>query len=262
MYKFEQSEFEDDKGAIKEETQLLNLELEGFNGPLDLLLQLAQEKKLDITKISILALVNQYLEFIKKTKHMNLDLASDYLVMAAILAYIKSKLLLPSNKDDKENEKEILPELLAFNLKRLKAMREMSYKLFMRDLLNSKRFLKGQILDKAIILETEYYCNKNSLLICFANVFNRKGKQNIEVNYGNYYTIDRALEKIKNFYKNFRTWFSISEILPKTKEIGKEKKSLKIAFVTTIAASLELAKRGKILLKQDKENGKILMRRK
>ena len=80
--------------------------------------------------------------YIKKTKHMILDLASDYLVMAAILAYIKSKLLLPSNKDDKENEKEILPELLAFNLKRLKAMREMSYKLFMRDLLNSKRFLK------------------------------------------------------------------------------------------------------------------------
>ena len=67
MYKFEQSEFEDDKGAIKDETQYLNLELEGFNGPLDLLLQLAQEKKLDITKISILALVNQYLEFIKKT---------------------------------------------------------------------------------------------------------------------------------------------------------------------------------------------------
>ena len=133
-----------------------------------------QEKKLDITKISILALVNQYLEFIRKTKHMNLDLASDYLVMAAILAYIKSKLLLPSNKDDKENEKEILPELLAFNLKRLKAMREMSYKLFMRDLLNSKRFLKGQILDKAIILETEFgiVAENNHVFLFFDTVSN------------------------------------------------------------------------------------------
>jgi len=262
LYKYEQSEFEDDKSASKSESPYLNLELDGFNGPLDLLLQLAQEKKLDITKISILALVNQYLEFIKKTKKVNLDLASDYLVMAAILAYIKSKLLLPSNKDDAENEKEILPELLAFNLKRLKAMREMSSKLFMRDLLNSNRFLKGQILDKSIVLETEYYCNKNSLLICFANVFNRKGNQNIEINYANYYNIESALKKIQNFYKNFKAWFSISETLPKTKEIGKEKKSLKIAFVITVAACLELAKRGKILIKQDEENGKILMRRK
>ena len=85
------------------------------------MLQLAQEKKLDITKISILSLVNQYLEFIKKSKkNINLDLVSDYLVMAAILAYIKSKLLLPLNENEDSSKKEILPELLAFNLEEIK----------------------------------------------------------------------------------------------------------------------------------------------
>ena len=170
MYTFKDTEFIDDKKSLVKEAEILNLDLEGFNGPLDLLLQLAQQKKLDITKISILSLVDQYLNFIKHTKSMNLDLVSDYLVMAAILAYIKSKLLLPNNGNNSENEKEILPELLAFNLKRLKVMRETSEKLFSRELLNSRRFLKGQILDKKILLETEFYANKKSLFICFANI--------------------------------------------------------------------------------------------
>ena len=137
MYKFEKSDFEEDKDTIdKKQDNLLNIDLDGFSGPLDLLLQLAQQKKLDISKISILSLVDQYLKFIKQTKKLNLDLASDYLVMAAILAYIKSKLLLPSEKANDNEEKETLPELLAFNLKRLKAMRETSEKLFSRNLLN------------------------------------------------------------------------------------------------------------------------------
>ena len=103
MYKFEKSDFEEDYKNTYEDAPLLNIDLEGFSGPLDLLLQLAQQKKLDISKISILSLVDQYLKFIKQTKKLNLDLASDYLVMAAILAYIKSKLLLPNEKT-KDNE--------------------------------------------------------------------------------------------------------------------------------------------------------------
>ena len=106
MYKFEKSVFEEESKTIQEDSSsLLNIDLEGFSGPLDLLLQLAQQKKLDITKISILSLVDQYLTFIKQTKKLNLDLASDYLVMAAILAYIKSKLLLPNEKANDNEEK-------------------------------------------------------------------------------------------------------------------------------------------------------------
>tara|TARA_Y100001970_G_C14196285_1_gene838306 strand:- start:288 stop:1076 length:789 start_codon:yes stop_codon:yes gene_type:complete len=262
LYKFKETDFQEDNNNVKDNRLLLNLDLEGFNGPLDLLLQLAQQKKLDITKISILSLVNQYLQFIKKSKKMNLDLASDYLVMAAILAYIKSKLLLPTKEDDNENDKEILPELLAFNLQRLKAMRDVSEKLFSRELLNSKRFLKGQILDQSVVLETDYYCNKHSLLICFSNIFNRKGIKNINIEPKNYYNVEDALEKIKKFYQNIKVWFSILETLPKIEEVSKEKHSIKIAFITTVAASLELAKRGKILIKQKEECGEIFMKRK
>ncbi len=263
MYKFEKSDFEDDKENIDEnKNNLLNLDLEGFTGPLDLLLQLAQQKKLDITKISILSLVDQYLKFIKQTKKLNLDLASDYLVMAAILAYIKSKLLLPNESTNGNNEKETLPELLAFNLKRLKAMRETSEKLFSRDLLNLERFLKGQIPDQSIVLETEFYCNKNSLLICFSNIFNRKGTKHISLEPRNYYNIENAIEKIKSFYNNFKDWFTLTETLPEINELGKEKKSYKIAFITTVAASLELAKRGKIYIKQNEECGEIFLKRK
>ena len=263
MYKFEKSDFEADKENIDDNSNnLLNLDLEGFTGPLDLLLQLAQQRKLDITKISIMSLVDQYLKFIKQTKKLNLDLASDYLVMAAILAYIKSKLLLPSESTDGSDDKETLPELLAFNLKRLKAMRETSEKLFSRNLLNLDRFLKGQILDQSIVLETEFYCNKNSLLICFANIFNRKGIKNITLEQTNYYNIENAIEKIKKFYKSFKDWFALTETLPEAGEVGKEKKSFKIAFITTVAASLELAKRGEIYIKQSEECGEIFLKRK
>ena len=171
MYEVSEKEFNKAVNNENKEKFVLNLELDGFNGPLDLLLQLAQTKKLDIKKISILDLVDQYLDFIKKAKELNLFIASDYLVMAAVLAYIKSKMLLPIKEEISLN-KEGLPEALEFNLKRLNAMRKVSTQLLERELLNDKRFLKGQILDQSIILETEYYCNPKNLIVCFANIFN------------------------------------------------------------------------------------------
>ena len=141
-------------------------------------------------------------------------------------------------------------------------MRETSEKLFSRDLLNLHRFLKGQILDKSIVLETEFYCNKSSLLICFANIFNKKDIKNINFEVRNYYNIENAIEKIKKFYKTFIDWFTLSEILPETSEIGKGKKAFKIDFITTIAAALELAKRGEIYIKQDEECGEIFLKKK
>jgi len=261
LYKINEIDFEEEKNFEKDQSQLLTLDLEGFNGPLDLLLQLAQQKKLDITKISILSLVNQYLKFIKKMKKMNLDLASDYLVMAAILAYIKSKLLLPINESLSEKEQETLPELLAFNLKRLKAMRDTSQALFSKKLLGSERFLKGHLLDQAVVLETEFYCNKSNLLVCFSNIFNRKNNKTMSLETFNYYNIERAIDKIKNLYQSIKDWFSISLTLPKVKELGKTKYSMKVAYITTIAASLELVKREEIFIKQNEDCGEIFIKK-
>ena len=109
MYDIDGKNFDDKIELRKDNNFIFNLDIDGFNGPLDLLLQLAQTKKLDITKISILELVDQYLSFIKKAKELDLHIASDYLVMAAILAFIKSKMLLPTddkNETNKNNELE------------------------------------------------------------------------------------------------------------------------------------------------------------
>ena len=243
-----------------EKEQTLNLNLDGFNGPLDLLLTLAQNKKLDITKISILALVDQYLDFIRKIKKLNLDLASDYLVMAAILAYIKSKLLIPE-EDDSEKEINKLPEILEFNLKRLNSMRKCAEILFNQDLLYEKRFLRGQVPDKSIILESEYYCSKKNLIVCFSNVFNRKSLAPINIQTKNYYSVDLALKKIRDLYNYFTEWSNIEECLPSSEEIGNDHQSFRVAFISTIAASLELVKNGEISIKQNKEFGDIFLKK-
>ena len=254
-------DFEKVSDENKSKNFVLNLDLNGFNGPLDLLLQLAQTKKLDITKISILALVDQYLEFIKKAKELDLHIASDYLVMAAILAFIKSKLLLPDDKNIDGSNVDALPELLEFNLKRLAAMRKCSESLFSRYLLNDKRFLRGQILDQSIVLETEYYCNPKNLIVCFANIFNRKASKTINLLTNNYYSIDNAIERIRELYKYFKDWSPMKKFYPKFTQSEKYKNSNRIALVSTVAATLELAKRGEILIKQDKEFGDIFLKK-
>ena len=260
MYEITKNNFSDGDNSIHDKDQILTVDLDGFNGPLDLLLNLAQSKKLDITKISILDLVDQYLEFIKKIKKLNLDLASDYLVMAAILAYIKSKLLIPE-EDSLDNKAEKLPEILEFNLKRLKAMRENAERLFKKDLLYSKRFLRGQIPDKSIFLEKEYYCSKKNLIVCFANIFNRKSLSPITIKTGNYYSIDLAIKKIREIYKFFTSWSNIENCLPSIEEIGEDKDSFRMAFISTVAASLELVKSGEIFIKQNKEFGDIFVKK-
>ena len=260
MYDIENKDFDDKSESRKKNSYIFNLDIDGFNGPLDLLLQLAQTKKLDITKISILELVDQYLNFIKEAKELDLHIASDYLVMAAILAFIKSKMLLP-DQDENSKDSTPLPEILEFNLKRLNAMRKCADNLTKRKLLNEKRFLKGQILDQSIILETEYYCSSKNLVICFANIFNRKASKTINLITNNYYNIENAIERIRELYNLFKDWTSINTFYPKLKGTQKFKNEFKIAMVSTIAASLELAKQGEINLKQEKEFGEILLKK-
>ena len=260
MYEISSKHLPDDKNSSIEQEHTLTLELNGYNGPLDLLLTLAQSKKLDITKISIYSLVDQYLQFIKKVKKINLDLASDYLVMAAVLAYIKSKLLIPDyNAKDKDETN--LPEILEFNLKRLNSMRKNAEILFNRELLFDKRFLRGQIQDKLIYLEKEYYCSTKNLIICFSNIFNRKSTAPITIKPGTYYSVESALKKIRELYNLFTEWSKLQGFLPNLEEIGKDQYSYRMAFISTIAASLELAKVGELSIKQNKEFGDIYLKK-
>ena len=261
MYHIDNKDFDTKDHLRNENNSIFNLDIDGFNGPLDLLLQLAQTKKLDITKISILELVDQYLDFIKKAKELDLHIASDYLVMAAVLAFIKSKMLLP-DQEKESTDSTPLPEILEFNLKRLNAMRKCADDLAKRDLLNETRFLKGQILDQSIVLETEYYCSSKNLIICFANIFNRKASKTINLITTDYYNIENAIERIRDLYNLYKDWMPINNFYPKFNSSQKFKNEYKIAMVSTISASLELAKKGEINLKQEKEFGQILLKKK
>ena len=131
FYNISDTEFNTD--SVQDDINLLLLEIDGYEGPLDVLLELAKNQKIDITKISILELVNQYLDFIKRAKMLDLELAAEYLVMASWLAYIKSNLLIPKEEDGEGESQDEISDLLAFNLKRLKAMRDTSDELFKRD---------------------------------------------------------------------------------------------------------------------------------
>ena len=141
-------------------------------------------------------------------------------------------------------------------------MRKASEELQNRELLNEKRFLRGQILDKAIILETEYYCYSRNLIVCFANIFNRKSDKNIKLLANNYYSIDNAIDRIRELYNYFKGWSIIKFFYPTFKRDEKHRKLNRIALAITIAASLDLAKRGEIFIKQDKEFGDIFLKKK
>ena len=150
--------------VLKEPRQLV-LDLDGFEGPIDLLLSLARDQKVDLTRISVLELADQYLTYIETARQLRLELASDYLVMAAWLAYLKSRLLLPHRNDDEtEPDPEFLAETLALQLRRLEAMREAAQKLFQRDLLGRDVFPTGASEGITLIHQPFY------ILLCHSTV--------------------------------------------------------------------------------------------
>ena len=144
------------------------VDLDGFEGPLDLLLALARTQKLDLTKIAILPLAQQYLDFIEKARELRLEIAADYLVMAAWLAFLKSKLLLPDEEDDDELTGAELAAQLAFRLKRLEAMREAGAKLFTRKQLGRDFFARGMPEGIRLVRESAWDANVFDLLKAYA----------------------------------------------------------------------------------------------
>lgn len=152
----------------------LRLDLEGYEGPLDVMLHLAQAKKLDLSKISVLALAAQYLRFLRQARQ--LDLAGEYLLMAAALVYMKSRLALPQQRQERA-EAEESAERLRFRLERLAAFRAAAEKLFRRDLLGQALFACGAPREPRIKVKTEYQADLSGLLSAYARVENRRQKQ-------------------------------------------------------------------------------------
>jgi segregation and condensation protein A len=249
-------EFELESAPAQANAERLTLDLDGWEGPLDLLLTLARSQKVDLAKISILALVEQYLAFIADARQLKLEIAADYLVMAAWLAYLKSCLLLP-----KDPEVEPSPEDLALRLQmrlqRLDAMREAGARLIARDRIGRDVFLRGAPEGLPLIRRARWQAELYDLIAAYGRVRARSAPVVHMVARRPVMTLDEALVRIEQLIGARVDWADIRSFLPETQD-GEYRRS---ALASSFVAALELARQGKVAIAQDEPFGELLLRR-
>lgn len=235
----------------------LILDLDGFEGPLDALLELARHQKVDLTQISILQLANQYLAFVTQARKISLNLAADYLVMAAWLAYLKSRLLLPQASDGEEPSGPEMAAALRFQLRRLEAVREVAGRLMSRPRLGQEFFVRGAPEDIGPVASTVYEVSLYELLKAYSDQRRRGETQTLTIEPMDLYSIEDALMQLNRLLGTSADWATLVSFLP---EILREGISARSALATTLVATLELARTGKLTLRQDKPFGPIYLR--
>lgn len=234
----------------------LYLELEGWEGPLDLLLDLARRQKVDLRAISILALVDQYLGYIDRAEAMKLELAADYLVMAAWLAYLKSALLLP-REDREEPDAEELALRLQIRLARLGAMREAAARLMARDRIGRDIFRRGAPEGLATSWKTRWRCDQFALIEAYGRVRARTAPVVHMVRARPVMTLDSALQRVAAMLGMSVDWMELEDFLPPHADVQLRRSALASSFV----AALELARLGRAELAQDAVFGPLRLRR-
>src|SRR5580704_15308576 len=235
--------------AIFADDQALTVTVDGFEGPLDLLLTLARNQKVDIAKISILKLADQYLEFIEAAKRINLELAADYLVMAAWLAYLKSRLVLPQEKGpDGEPTADEMAARLRWRLQRLDAMRKSAARLMGRDRLDRDVFGRGDPEAVNVIKLRTYKDSLYDLLTAYAtDRVRRLGGATYRPVMAPVLQIEEARERLERMLGKISDWSGLSRLLPPDWQGGAKRRS---ALASTLLACLELARDGKLELQQ------------
>ena len=244
-----------DYQAAIEDSLVLNLD--GFEGPIDVLLTLARTHKVDITKISILGLAEQYLAFIQRAHALRLEIAADYLVMAAWLAYLKSRLLLPSTDDEDEPTGAELAARLAFQLQRLEAMRKAAGEVMERLQLGQDFYARGEPDPLIVDTTTEFRATLYDLLTMYAGIRERQGASTLQISPARLYSMDDALERLGKLLGHAPDWTTLSRFLPEG--IGDDL-MMRSAIASTFAASLELARQGKLQLNQSQTFAPIYVR--
>ncbi len=233
------------------------LNIDGWEGPLDVLLMLARNQKVDLAAISILQLAEQYLEFIAAARRIRLELAADYLVMAAWLAYLKSRLLLPAEQDSEEPSGEELAAHLAFRLRRLEAMRGRASVLMSRHRVGRDVFLRGLPEGIRVIRNSAYVADLYGLLRAYAAIKARGEVTDYQIRRRPVFTMEDALRRLERMVGFVPDWTSLKQFLPP----GMIDKALsKSALASTFAATLEYARQGKIEIRQTETFGPLLIR--
>ncbi len=244
---------------MSEQPDALIVDVDGFEGPLDLLLELARHHKIDLAQISILALAEQYLAFIEKARKLHLELVADYLVMAAWLAYLKSRLLIPSPPGSDEQLPEDMAAMLAFRLQRLQAMREASAKLMARNLLGRDVFDRGS--PEPLVFETkrEYADNLIDLLKAYAERRQKKMRhQSYTVHKLRAFTVKEARSVLERLVGAMNDWGPMDRWLAEYLADPEMKRSV---MASSFTASLELVREGVVEIRQEAAFKPIYMRR-
>ena len=230
---------------VSAEADRLTLDIDGWEGPLDLLLTLARGQKVDLREISILALVEQYLAFIADAKKLRLEIAADYLVMAAWLAYLKSCLLLPKDPEQDPSPEELALRL-QLRLQRLDAMREAGARLLARDRLGRDVFPRGAPEGLRVVRKAAWQADLYDLISAYGAVRARNEPAIHVVGRRPVMTLEEALLRIERLIGASMDWAAIESFLPETQDAEFRRSALASSFL----AALELAKQGRVELAQ------------
>ena len=235
-----------------------SIDIPNFSGPLDILLDLAKNQKVDLTNISITKLSDQFLEFIKNNKNLNLESASEFLLMATWLAYLKSKLLLPEDEDDDFKALEVA-ERLKLQLKKLELIRLLSDQLLKKKRIGKDIFFRGMRGGIKSIYTPIYDVNLYELLKTYANLNAQKSFQRVNIPKLPVLTTEQGINNIKNQLDNLNDWKNIVELIPENYKQDIQKKRTGLSGI--FAACLELTKEGVINIMQKKTFDDILIKK-
>ncbi|MGN6470622.1 MAG: segregation and condensation protein A [Rhizobiaceae bacterium] len=235
----------------------LVVDVDGFEGPLDLLLLLARNQKVDLARISVLALAEQYLAFIERARRFRLELAADYLVMAAWLAYLKSKLLIPKQPGDEEATGEEMAAVLQFRLQRLEAMRDAAARLVNRNRLGRDVFARG--MPEAVVVEKRnaYSASLYDLLTAYAAQRQRQAITNVKIAKRGVWSLKEARSILMRLVGSMRDWTALDSFLLEYLTAPEERAT---AIASSFAASLELVREGHLEMRQEQAFAALYMR--
>lgn len=235
----------------------LLIDVAGFEGPLDLLLYLARNQKVDLARMSILALVEQYLAFIENARRVRLELAADYLVMAAWLAYLKSRLLIPQQPKDDGPSGEEMAATLAFRLRRLEAIREASTRLVNRNRLGRDVFARGAPEHVPVRSQSAYEASLYDLLTAYASLRQRQAVTQVTIERRRVWSLADARGILTRMIGEIGDWTALDQFLLRYLTTPEERVT---AIASAFAASLELVREGRLEIRQESAFQTIFMR--
>ena len=235
----------------------ISIDIPNYTGPLEVLLDLAKTQKVDLAEISITRLADQFLDFIKNKKNLNLETASEFLLMATWLAYLKSKLLLPDDDDDDFKAFEVA-EKLKIQLKKLELIRILSDQMLQKKRLGVHIFSRGMKGGIRSINTPVYDITLYELLKCYSNIQMQKTFQNLTIPKLPVFTTEEGIKQIKNNLNKITDWKNLNELIPK---FYFEKNMKKTGLAGIFAASLELTKDGIVKVSQNKLFDKLMIKK-